>query len=184
MSKIEHIYQRPGFGEDWFTYPSLYSYVVSTFPAGSTFVEVGSWKGKSTAYMCVEIANSQKDIKFFCVDTWEGSKEHSAAETQTLYQTFMENMKELKYFFVPYKMTSLQAASLFDDGTVDFVFIDASHEYEDVQDDIREWMPKLRVGGLLAGHDYDDNWPGVKKAVDEIFPNVFVKDGCWAVLKK
>ena len=181
MNKLIHIYQSPTFGEDWFTYPSLYTHVVDRYPSGSTFVEVGAWKGKSTAYMCVEIANSDKNINFFCVDTWEGSKEHTAAEVMSLYQIFMTNMKALKNYFTPYKMTSLQAATLFDNNSCDFVFIDASHEYCDVKDDIDAWLPKIKSGGILAGHDYDDNWPGVKQAVNERFQDFFVKDGCWAV---
>lgn len=179
MNNRPHIYQHPSFGEDWFTYPDLYRYVVSMYPSGSTFVEVGSWKGKSSAFMCVEIANSNKDIHFFCVDTWEGSLEHTG--TENLFYQFMSNMKPVKNYFCPYKMASLDAATLFDDQSVDFVFIDASHEYEDVLADIKAWYPKVKQGGLLAGHDYDDNWPGVKRAVQETFENVFVKDGCWAV---
>jgi hypothetical protein len=60
---MEHIYQQPQFGEDWFTYPEFYSQIVDRFSSGSKFVEVGSWKGKSSAYMAVEIANSGKDIE-------------------------------------------------------------------------------------------------------------------------
>ena len=63
-------------GENWFTFPLLYSEMVKRFSSESHFVEIGSWKGMSAAYMAVEIANSDKDIKFDCVDIWamhEGS---------------------------------------------------------------------------------------------------------------
>jgi hypothetical protein len=176
---MQHIYDQPQFGEDWFTFPNLYSHVVQKYDSGSTFVEVGSWKGRSSSYMCVEIANSQKNINFFCVDTWQGSREHHV--TEDLYWTFMQNMAPVKNFFVPWKMTSLQAAKLFDDRSIDFVFIDASHEYQDVKNDICAWFPKVKRGGILAGHDYDDNWPGVKQAVNECFKKVVVNEGCWAV---
>ena len=46
------------------------------FTGPAHFVEVGSYKGRSTSFMAVEIANSGKQIKFDCVDTWEGSPEH------------------------------------------------------------------------------------------------------------
>ena len=70
---MNHIYQEEQFGQNWFTYPRLYTEMVTKFPSGSKFVEVGSWKGKSSAYMAVEIANSRKDINFYCVDHWLGS---------------------------------------------------------------------------------------------------------------
>lgn len=53
----------------------------------------------------------------------------------------------------------------------DMVFIDGSHEYEDVLFDILYWQGELLPGGLMCGHDYDENWPGVTRAVDEVYPN-------------
>ena len=87
---MNHIYQEPQFGENWFTYPNLYKKIVNEFPSGSKFVEVGSWKGKSAAFMAVEIANSNKQIDFYCVDTWEGSVEHQEySELSELYYIFI-----------------------------------------------------------------------------------------------
>lgn len=58
---MEHFYKT--LGENWFTYPTLYSNMVEKYPTNSHFVEVGTWKGMSAAYMAVEIINSGKDIK-------------------------------------------------------------------------------------------------------------------------
>ena len=52
---------------------------------------------------------------------------------------------------------------------MDFVFIDADHRYESVKADIRAWVPKLRPGGMLSGHDID--YPSVLRAVSELVPN-------------
>ena len=179
--KIDHIYQNTNFGENWFDCPNLYAYVVDKYSSGSTFVEVGSWKGKSSAYMAVEIANSNKQIDFYCVDTWEGSTEHTYEQTQNLYYTFLHNMKDLKHLYTPLKMPSVDAAQLFDDESLDFVFIDASHEYVDVVADIKAWYPKIKKGGMLAGDDYSDAWPNVQKAVQDSFSDFFVNEGCWAI---
>ena len=70
------------------------------------------------------------------------------------------------------KLYSKAACPLFPDLYFDFVFIDADHRYESVKADILGWMPKVRKGGVIAGHDY--KWPGkrhpgVKRAVDEVF---------------
>jgi hypothetical protein len=184
--KMNHIYQQSQFGENWFSYPNLYKRIVNQFPTGSKFVEVGSWKGKSSAFMAVEIANSNKEIDFYCVDTWEGSVEHQEyGELSELYNIFIENMRPVEPYYFPLKISSLSAVSKFRDKSLDFVFIDASHEYEDVKNDILAWIPKVKSGGILAGHDYyvgDVDWcPGVKQAVNEIFGNVEFSEDCFIV---
>lgn len=63
------------------------------------------------------------------------------------------------------RMDTKEAHKLVEDGSLDFVFIDADHTYEGCAADIANWTPKVRQGGLIAGHDI--NWPGVLKAVKE-----------------
>ena len=58
------------------------------------------------------------------------------------------------------------------DEYFDIVYIDASHEYECVKEDIISWLPKVKIGGILCGDDYCVGWPQVVKAVDEILVNV------------
>jgi GR25 family glycosyltransferase involved in LPS biosynthesis/predicted O-methyltransferase YrrM len=181
---INHICQNSEFGEEWFSYPNLYKSMVEKFPSGSKFVEVGSWKGKSSAYMAVEIANSNKNIDFYCVDTWEGSIEHkNNTEISMLYDIFLSNMKPVESYYTPLKMKSLDAVSRFGDHSLDFVFIDGSHEYEDVKEDIKAWLPKVKPGGILAGHDYyiegTDWFPGVKQAVNEELSGFETAEKCW-----
>lgn len=67
------------------------------------------------------------------------------------------------------RLTSEQAAATVADASQDFVFIDADHRYEAVKRDIELWLPKVRHGGLIAGHDFTAGWPGVQKAVVEAF---------------
>lgn len=182
---MKHIYQEEQFGENWFTYPNFYKQIVETFPSGSTFVEVGVWKGKSAAYMAVEIANSNKNIDFYCVDTWEGSVEHqNNPELPRLFEIFTENMKPVEKYYKPMKMKSLEAVHLFEDNSLDFVFIDGSHEYEDVKDDIAFWLPKVKIGGILAGHDYHHQ--PIREAIK--YNNLNVKEqygeDCWVYHKK
>ncbi|PQO25821.1 hypothetical protein C5Y96_23735 [Blastopirellula marina] len=55
--------------EGWFDFPALYRTAVADCPENGLIVEVGSYLGKSTAFMAVEIINSNKPIRFFCVDT-------------------------------------------------------------------------------------------------------------------
>lgn len=166
---MEHFYQN--IGEDWFTYPNLYKKLVNSADNEFHFVEVGSWKGRSSVFMAVEIINSGKNIKFDCVDTWEGSVEHleyNEIKEKKLYDIFLNNIESVKHVINPVKMPSLEAVNLYGDKTLDFIFIDASHEYEDVKRDIIAWLPKLKIGGVLAGHDYGV-FDGVTRAANEIF---------------
>ena len=183
---MEHFYQK--IGEDWFTYPNLYKKMVTNATENSHFVEVGVWKGRSASFMGVEIINSNKDIKFDCIDTWEGSVEHKEFDivvNKELYNLFIENIEPVKNVINPIKLSSLDAVNLYDDESLDFVFIDASHEYEDVKNDILAWLPKVKVGGILAGHDYLQMWPGVIMAVDELLGvnNIEIDELCWIYKK-
>lgn len=191
---MNHIYNQNNFGEDWFTYPNLYKFFVDTLKDGSKIVEVGCWKGKSTAFLAVEIINSNKKIDLFAVDTWEGSAEHKSnpiVYNDQLFNTFMSNIKPVQHIIKPIRMTSLEAARSFKDNEVDIVFIDAGHNYEDVKADITAWMPKVKQGGIISGHDYSLDssskfyWPGVNKAVNEIFDKsqLSLQEYCWMFKK-
>lgn len=159
------------------------------------FVEVGSWRGRSTAFMAVEIANSGKRIQFDAVDTWMGSpsEEHHQQDpsvvNDTLYTEFLDNIEPVKQYVRPVRMTSTEAAQSYPDNSLDFVFIDADHTYEAVKQDIEAWWPKVKPGGILAGHDYnpgpDENGVdyGVGRAVRERFPNHYNPPWCWMVVK-
>ena len=159
-----HIYEDPCFGENWFTFPSLYKRMVEEFPSDSTFVEVGVWKGKSAAYMCVEIARSKKHIRFYCVDSWED---------QDIYHTFVTNMKPVEVYYTPVRLSSVEASErLFANKSLDFVFIDSDHSYDTTIQELLAWTPKIKPGGILAGHDYYPDHPeycGVYAAVNTLF---------------
>lgn len=74
----------------------------------------------------------------------------------------------------------IDAAAEFADGSVSVVFLDASHDYQSTRAAIAAWRPKLTAGGILCGHDYQPNWPGVVRAVDEAFPQgVNLFGTCW-----
>jgi len=174
---MEHIYQQSQFGEDWFTYPNLYSEMVRRFATGSRFVELGCHRGKSTSYLAVEIANSGKRIDLYCVDIWLDVTQRDA---------FFENMQPVRdYYTAAMHMSTMEAVKLFPDEYFDFVFIDAFHSYEAVRDDIIHWLPKVKPGGVLAGHDYcveePDTWPGVVRAVNQTLPmdKVRLSESCY-----
>lgn len=65
------------------------------------------------------------------------------------------------------KAKSADVANKFNDGSLDFVYIDGDHQYEAVLQDVGLYYPKVKKGGLVSGHDYGRRWPGVPIAVNE-----------------
>jgi hypothetical protein len=67
------------------------------------------------------------------------------------------------------RMTSVEASKLFADNYFDLVFIDADHTKKSVTEDIGVWLPKIKEGGVICGHDYSGGWQPVVDAVDQFF---------------
>lgn len=186
---MQHFYHdRDKFPENWFTFPNLYKQFVDISKNGDTIVEIGSYKGQSTVCMAVEIANLKKDINFYAIDTWEGSQEnkdlkspHFTHNLDKLYETYLKNISSVESYIKNIRADSAQSASLFEDESVDIAFIDACHEYECVHKDILAWLPKIKSGGILSGHDYNHGWPGVNQAVHELLgiQNIQSTEYCW-----
>lgn len=191
---MEHFFQENIFGENWFDYADLYQLIVQNAPEKSHFVEVGSWKGRSASCMAVEIINSGKNIIFDCVDTWTGTEdpEEKAIQSEyqndeailnnTLYELFLKNTEKVSHIINPIRKSSTEAAKLYQNESLDFVFIDACHTYNCVDADIKAWLPKIKINGIIAGHDiYHDP---VRRAVADNIPNYSKHGGaCWTYTK-
>jgi hypothetical protein len=186
---MEHFYQKV---EGWFNYPDMFSHAVQHAPQEAHFVEIGTWKGQSSAYLAVEIINSGKNIKLDCIDSFAGSPIEPGQMydrdilNNRLYEVFIDNMKPVEGKFTPIISDSVEAASLYEDESLDFVFIDASHDYESIKRDIAAWFPKVKVGGLFAGHDYAPAYPGIVRAVNGLLAKEQVKvfpSTCWFTTK-
>ena len=149
-------------------------------------VEVGSWKGASAIHMSGLLKKYGIDGNVLCVDTWLGSLEQWLNPTDTqngrfelfrvhghpigLYCQFMSNVKQSGFADVitPFPTTSHIAARWLAAKGVkaDLIYLDGSHEYEDVLQDLQDYWPLLSEKGVLFGDDYASE-PGVKKAVEE-----------------
>jgi len=172
---MEHFYNTID-SETWFDYQQIYNEMVRKYPSGSHFVEVGSWKGMSSCYMSVEIINSGKEIKFDCVDVWEYTptqKDISRAQFDNLYEIFKKNTLPVSHIINEVKMLSNEASKNYEDESLDFIYIDGAHDYDNTKLDVESWFPKLKIGGIIAGHSYTHS--PVKKAVDEYFGKQNIK---------
>ena len=167
---MEHFYQNiPG----WFDYASIYERMVQLAPNPGHFVEVGSHLGRSAAFMSVEIARSGKQIQFDCVDIWA-----SVLGYHHSLEDFHAHMLPAAGYYTAIKATSPDIAESYADASLDFVWIDGAHNYVGVRDDILGWLPKIKSGGWLAGHDFrPGHYDGVAQAVEDHLPQFDVIPG-------
>lgn len=169
----------------WFDFDDVYSEIVDKLPDNSTIVEVGCWMGRSTCYLAEKIAESNKNITVLAVDNWLGSNEPEhkriIEEKGSIYRIWLKNLAPFKLVY-PIIGHSCVVGRYMDNSSVDFVYIDASHEYEDVLADIETWLPKVKPGGFIGGHDYnenDRNCSGVVRAVKQTFSNYRIMRNSW-----
>lgn len=124
-----------------------------------TMVEIGSWAGHSST-----ILGNVARMKFghlVCIDpfTGEGSVLRMAAQKWPVREIFDKNIESegLKEVVSVLQMTSDEAVKNFPDKSIDLLFIDGDHRYQQMSRDLANWVPKVR--GIICGHDYDiDAW--------------------------
>jgi len=160
----------------WFDFQDIYDLAVDKAKDGDSFLEVGCFMGKSTAYLLQKIKESEKDIRVYVIDIFEAECEHHNDLIKekgggTLLDIFNKNMGALD--LVPYISVgkSEECYNNFNDETFSMIFIDAAHDYKSVKSDLNNFYSKLKSGGIFAGHDYGEKSCGVGQAVDE-----FVKE--------
>jgi FkbM family methyltransferase len=121
-----------------------------------------------------------KGRKLYSIDPWKEFSQQEyrditnvgQAEQDARYERALTRLQVFRDRSIVLREKSEDAAARFRDGQLDFVYIDAQHHYEAVKQDLALWLPKIRRGGILAGHDYiDGTLPegeyGVKRAVVE-----------------
>uniref|UniRef100_A0A6M3K0E5 Putative methyltransferase n=1 Tax=viral metagenome TaxID=1070528 RepID=A0A6M3K0E5_9ZZZZ len=153
-------------------------------PCNFTGAEVGVYKGDNTVTLLSHIPFLKK---LYCIDRWE---EYDGYSKDLKYNfpntdlTMEEIFNNFKKTIIPViekveilRMDSAEAINFIPNDSLDFVFIDGNHKYEIVKRDILMYIPKVKIGGILSGHDYirfknePEHRYEVKKAVDEIFSN-------------
>jgi SAM-dependent methyltransferase len=156
---------------------------IATLSPETRMVEIGCYRGEATAFFLTRVAH------VVCVDPWKDYLEFNNA-SEPITMTGMDAIEQefdavaatTPHRVLKVKLPSLEAAAQFPDGTFDLVYIDGNHGYLDVLEDIAAWLPKVKEGGLLAGHDYDVlARPGVPRAVQESLgmPDAVFQDSTW-----
>ncbi len=167
----------PGF----FDFEDIYRKVVAEAKDGDHIVEIGVMFGKSTAFMAQEIITSKKHIVFDAIDTWgwclkdaftAAPSSSAAAHIIKKCSDIREAVEKLLQGSGVAQNVNLisgsgqQRASDYQDGSLSFVFIDTTHLFLDTVELLIAYLPKIRAGGMIAGHDYD--LAGVHDAVAAI----------------
>jgi len=176
--------------QGFFNFDNIYSRMVYSAKSESVFVEIGSWKGRSSVFMAEKIKESGKNIEFYVIDTFEGTEneheEYDEIKNKSLYDVYLKNIDPVKSYIKTIRGSSLDVHSQFGDNSIDFLFIDGDHTYKGVRNDLRNWFPKVKSGGIIAGHDYTEPTCGVKMAVDEffLFTGIEVNRSSWVFNKR
>lgn len=138
-------------------------------------VEIGTWLG-GTAQVIAEYAE-----RLYCVDHWRGDPrldlEPFAGASMTPWQRFRTFVESVEDRFLRSVFPCVGDSKLWCtiwDQPIDFLYVDGDHSYEGCKADLIGWSPHVRPGGIILGHDYETHdgclFPGVAKAVDEVFP--------------
>lgn len=156
----------------WFDYAKFYDWV-ATQSAWTRFAELGVWKGASIAHLASRL-KGREGVELYAVDLFANTTEgyrNRPGFGETIHEVYDEYLRRcgVRDMVVDVACDTADAADLFPDNHFDFVYIDASHDFDSVCRDIRAWLPKVRSGGMLAGHDFNES--GVCEAVNLLLPS-------------
>lgn len=166
----------------------LYKRLIPTFGARPCVVEVGTSWGRSAIFAAaVMLDNGQTAGQVWAFDPVRGPGDPREGFSSMRYQeaaaSWLEHATPEEYDLIRFcRVCSPPASFLFGNGRCDLVMIDGNHEQAAVEADLGAWLAKVKPGGVLAGHDFTAEFPGVLAAVKKHFGRNVAKLGtCWAV---
>ena len=162
----------------------------------TVIIEVGTWLGASAIHMAKICRELGLQTTIYCVDTWLGAEEFWTSKAHTeerdlrqkngypqVYFDFLANVvqHECQDLIVPIPNTSTIGNIILQDRRVlaDLIYIDGSHEYQDVKTDVLAYKKLLSPKGLMFGDDIA--WGSVKMAVSEVCSNHREMGNFWLV---
>ncbi|MDP1712255.1 MAG: class I SAM-dependent methyltransferase [Candidatus Nanopelagicaceae bacterium] len=145
-------------------------------------VEVGVLRGDFSAVLLAD-----PNTRLWLVDSWKHvdgciDENNSSSEQHEKNYLFTVNRFQDERRVTILRATALEAATMTPDNSLDFVYLDADHRYEETLKAITAWYPKLKLGGIMSGHDYLDSQTGntifgVKCAVDSFVIKINLQGG-------
>jgi hypothetical protein len=154
-------------------WPAELGWLYDTFGESKTHVEIGSFCGRSLWASC---AGMERAV-VWSVDSFAENADSvpDAIWLRSVADATSEAIQRQGIDLRAIRRGSIeQARELYRQGVrLDSIFLDGCHELAEVSADISEWLPLLRPGGIMAGHDYSPRNPGVMDAVNDAFPGRF-----------
>lgn len=144
--------------------------IAQELPSNAIIVEIGTGKGRITAML----ACLSEDFSIYSVDDYSEACRY--AWTAEEAKSFLTSFRNVKLIIKKSEDFAKEFSNF-----VDMVFVDGSHKYENVCKDIDVWYPKIKIGGIISGHDYD--MAEVSKAVIERLNKTFVEERVWWTIK-
>ena len=175
-------YSKPGYNNLWFGLVFSVDWMFrEIFKTGDLkLLEIGVYKGESTSVF----ASSGIFDKIFCIDPFEG-KEEAIEELNDDWKTvktqFYTNTRHWDNISL-HQNYSYNIHDKFPNESFDVIYIDGDHSYNSVIRDLKLYMPKLKKGGIICGHDYSDPHPQTKEAINDFFgkePEMLFQDSSW-----
>lgn len=162
--------------EKFFHDRSSLEQLIAKVPERGVMIEVGSLAGFSTKLF------SRHFDRVYSVDPYAPGYDDRYDQNSERFRLHLaRDLFTIRFLDEPgvvqYRESSSEACARFEDRSVDFVYVDAGHTFEDVDRDIRCWSPKVKQGGYIAGDDF--GWDGVKRAVAHHFDDYEVIAGRW-----
>lgn len=133
-------------------------YLASLVPENGTIVEMGSLFGRSAVAWA---KSCHPSVNVYCVDLFRNVMVNPSVD---FYNKFVNNTKDIPNI-IPIRAFSPYVFEKQLPDKLDLVFLDAIHTNPSDIDNIRYFLPKIKSGGILCGHDYDSGWPDVVQNV-------------------
>ncbi len=131
--------------------------------------EIGVDRGEFSEKFC------EAGITLYGIDPWKYDDDYIDRHSQARLDGFFESTKQKLSKYKNAKIirkTSMEALADFSDYSLDFVYIDGNHQLKYVVEDIVEWSKKVKVGGIISGHDYIYTNPRTMAGICHVIPAV------------
>lgn len=133
---------------------------------------IGAELGVRRGELSSSLLYHNPSLKMICVDLWDNHESFNESHPHDInFNSYLTNIEGMESRVLTLKKLTTEASKEIKDDSLDFIFLDATHTYSALRADILAWVPKVKKGGLISGHDYHpafDNG-GIIKIVKETF---------------
>jgi len=169
--------------DGWFDedFSRIYDFLVKHICSNDAFIEVGCWKGCSSVYLLEKLVEEDKYPTVYFVDTFTGDEHGNGDYIGKTAKEFEDNVisagfdhlyhledkKRIRWQVLP--MDSIRCAKMWTDNSIFSIMLDGNHGAQYVAEEIQAWLPKIKHGGYIVGHDFPDQ--AINPIVNRLLPS-------------